>query len=337
MRTRDLIEQARAVPIEIEIARRGMVVKGGIDRCGPCPVCGGTDRFAVNVRKQLFLCRGCRVGGDVITMVQHLDHCSFAEAVETLTGAELRRTVVPSLAVAAAKKKSVEEYEREQHRKAAWLWSSRQPIAGTPAERYLRSRGITCPLPATLGFLPARGEHPAAMIAVFGLCDEPEPGLIVPQAVPQSGQEAIRLGRVAQFVIGKPSVGAVHLTKLRPDGRGKADVDRPKIVIGSPKIALPRQEEATLPIVLAPANDLLGLAVTEGIEDGLTAHQTTGLGVWAAGNAVNMPKLAALIPGYVECVTIHAHPDVAGQDAAQGLAQTLDQRGIEVRIDGWLR
>lgn len=32
------------------------------------------------------------------------------------------------------------------------------------------------------------------------------------------------------------------------------------------------------PIVLAPLNDLLGLIVTEGIEDALSAHQATGLG-----------------------------------------------------------
>src|SRR5262249_17882905 len=33
-------------------------------------------------------------------------------------------------------------YRREQHRKAACLWSQRQPIIGTIAETYLRSRGI---------------------------------------------------------------------------------------------------------------------------------------------------------------------------------------------------
>ena len=47
-------------------------------------------------------------------------------------------------------------------------------IANTPAERYLRSRGITCPLPAPLRFLPASGPHPPAMVAPFGVPAERE-------------------------------------------------------------------------------------------------------------------------------------------------------------------
>ena len=39
------------------------------------------------------------------------------------------------------------------------------------------------------------------------------------------------------------------------------------------------------PIVLAPLTDALGLAITEGIEDALSVHEATGLGVWAAGSA----------------------------------------------------
>jgi hypothetical protein len=50
-------EQARAVRIEDEIARRGIKLRGRVDRCGPCPMCGGTDRFAINTRKQVFNCR----------------------------------------------------------------------------------------------------------------------------------------------------------------------------------------------------------------------------------------------------------------------------------------
>jgi hypothetical protein len=304
-RTHELIEQARLVPIEDEVARRGIVLKGTVDRCGPCPVCGGTDRFAINVRKQVFRCRQCDVGGDVITMVRHLDGRSFHEAVETLTGGELRRTAVQA---PVAKKQTDEEYEREQHRKAQWLWSLREPIEGTPAERYLRERRrITCPLPTTLAFLPPRKpEHHPAMIAAFALVDEPEPGVV---GIPQS-------------------VGSVHLTLLRRDGSDKADVEKPnkpKIVVGSPNSS---------PIVVATPNDLLGLCITEGIEDALTAHQATGLGAWAAGSAGQMPKLADVIPSYIEAVTILAHDDQAGQDGARKLAEALYQRRIEVIVEG---
>jgi hypothetical protein len=159
-------------------------------------------------------------------------------------------------------------------------------------------------LQATLGFLPPlKPEHHPALIAAFAVVDEPEPGLL---GAPQN-------------------VGAVHLTLLKPDGSGKVDVKPNKLTIGSP---------LGLPIILAPPNDLLGLAITEGIEDALTAHQALGLGAWAAGSGSFMPALAGTVPDYIEAVTIFAHPDQTGRDGAHRLAQALDERGIEVLIEG---
>jgi len=199
-------------------------------------------------------------------------------------------------------------YARQQHHKAAWLWSKRQPIAGSLAERYLReTRGVACALPPTLGFLPpSKPEHHPAMIGAFALVDEP----------------------------GAPrDVDSVHLTLLRADGSGKADVDKPKLIVGSP---------SGRPIVLAPANDLGGLAIAEGIEDALTVHFSTGLGAWAAAAASFMPKLADTVPSYIEAVTIYAHTDKAGRDGAHGLAMRLDRRNrddrdplnVEILIEG---
>jgi hypothetical protein len=90
-------------------------------------------------------------------------------------------------------------------------------------------------------------------------------------------------------------------------------------------------------IVISPPNDLLGLAVTEGIEDGLSVCQATGLGVWAAGAAGFMPALAPLIPNCIEVVTIYAHDDQAGQRGALDLARALNARGVEVFVDGVAR
>ena len=80
------IEQARAVHIEDELARRNIKLSGKIERDGPCPKCGGDDRFAINIKKQLFNCRNCKTGGDVIDFVQWLDGVEFLEACTTLAG-----------------------------------------------------------------------------------------------------------------------------------------------------------------------------------------------------------------------------------------------------------
>ena len=294
------IERARAVPIEEEIARRGIKLRGTVERAGPCPRCGGRDRFAANVRKQVFNCRQCGAKGNVISLVQWLDNCTFTEAIETLAGESTERPPIkPQERVA-----DPDEYERRQAARAQWLWLQRCPIAGSPAERYLRERRYAGPPPATLGFMPpSKPEHHPAMIAAFGIPDEPEPG-----------------------IIGAPrGVSAMHLTLLKPDGSGKADVDKTKLIIGRP---LDR------PIVLAPPNDLLGLAICEGIEDALSVYEATGLGAWAAGSAGFMPALADAVPPYIECVTIFAHNDQSGHHGATELAAMLVARGIEVLIEG---
>jgi Toprim domain len=199
----------------------------------------------------------------------------------------------------------LKDHERRQHEKAAWLWSHRRAITGTPAELYLRAaRRYSGPIPRTLAFLPpAKPEHHPAMIAAFGVCDEPEPG-----------------------VIGEPlNVNSVHLTLLKPDGSGKANSDPNKLIVGRP---------LARPIAVAPPNDLLGLAITEGIEDALTAHEATGLGAWAAGAAGFMPPLASSLPNWIEAAIIYAHADKAGQGGARKLAAALARRGIEVRLEG---
>ena len=140
------------------------------------------------------------------------------------------------------------------------------------------------------------------MIAAFGVCREPEPG-----------------------VIGEPlNVNSVHLTLLKPDGSGKANSNPNKLIIGPP----------LGPIAVAPPNDLLGLAITEGIEDALTAHEAMGLGAWAAGAAGFMPALASAVPQWIEVVTIFAHADKSGRQGARRLAAALSRRGVEVFVEG---
>jgi hypothetical protein len=123
------------------------------------------------------------------------------------------------------------------------------------------------------------------------------------------------------LAISDSAVRGVHLTRLRPDGSGKAGTAADKVTIGQGSIGTP--------IVLAPPNDLLALAITEGIEDGLSVHEATGLGAWAAVSAGRMPALADAVPGYVECVSIFGHRDAAGERGARELAAQLINRRVE--------
>src|SRR5262249_37168760 len=108
------IERARAVPIEVEVAKRGVNLKVNHKQLtGPCPLCGGTDRFNVDPRKGLWICRQCGIGGDVIRLVQHLDGVPFPVAVELLTGEE-RQQSARSSAVLADMQRIAALEERKQ-------------------------------------------------------------------------------------------------------------------------------------------------------------------------------------------------------------------------------
>src|SRR5262245_59962773 len=83
-----LIEKARSFPIEVIVRKHNLGLRGSkIERDGPCPRSGGTNRFSINTKKQLWNCRRCKTGGDVSALVQFLDgDCGFRQAIETLTG-----------------------------------------------------------------------------------------------------------------------------------------------------------------------------------------------------------------------------------------------------------
>src|SRR5258708_9175671 len=83
-----LVERARDTDIVSVVRQYGLQLRRvGRELTGPCVVCGGTDRFAIDPRRGLWNCRQCPRGGDVITLQQHIDGSNFADAVRVLAGA----------------------------------------------------------------------------------------------------------------------------------------------------------------------------------------------------------------------------------------------------------
>ncbi|KKL73755.1 hypothetical protein LCGC14_2071700, partial [marine sediment metagenome] len=73
----DLAGFARQYTRLIQISRRG-------EFAGPCPCCGGKDRF--HIKGEHFYCRQCYArGGDVINLVQLIHQVDFTEACQMLT------------------------------------------------------------------------------------------------------------------------------------------------------------------------------------------------------------------------------------------------------------
>jgi hypothetical protein len=291
-----------------------------------CPFPSHEDRnpsFRLDSRTGRWFCT-CG-SGDVLDFIQHigLAHHTGAAAVyvrdalglppiaiakETPTQRAIRearlaqsRNEAQGRATTAAADQ--EKYARRQLAKARHLWRSSIVATGTPVEAYLRRRRISCPIPRTLRGLPPGHVGPfGAMIAPFGLAWEPEPGFL----------------DMSSF-----DVHCIHLTFITDDA-GPACNAR-----GSRKITIGLGHD--LPIVLAPPNDGLGLAIAEGIEDALSAHESTGLGAWAAGTANRLPGLARHVPDWIESCTILVDNDEAGRRESARLIRMLQGRSIEVR------
>ncbi len=95
----------------------------GDELVGLCPAHKEkTPSFYVNPAKQVYLCRGCQAGGDVLDFVMTVDHISFPEALRRLAargGVELRPPTAADLRqrarqeAAEAEGRSVLTYRRE--------------------------------------------------------------------------------------------------------------------------------------------------------------------------------------------------------------------------------
>lgn len=151
MRDDGRLQEAKAIPI-LEVADR-LGIEGlkpaGRERVGPCPVCGGRDRFGINLDRGVFVCRNCG-GGDAIKLVELVQGLSFKEALAWLVG-QTDQSLDPAEAARRAKKRLRDEERREKRaneeriksiRAAQKVWRAACPAEGTEVTAYLRMRGM---------------------------------------------------------------------------------------------------------------------------------------------------------------------------------------------------
>jgi putative DNA primase/helicase len=222
----DTVAIAKSVRIEDEIARRGIRLRGKVEREGPCPACGGHDRFGINTRKQLFICRGT-AGGDVIAMVQHLDGCDFPTAVHTLTGTDPHRQAPKPdparLAAARAKAEGQARDDiadaRQRIMQASAIWRESGPIENTLAWRYLTHyRGLEVPDGVSgrvLRFHPAcpfgTATYPCLIALVRSIITDKPQGIVRTAVNPDGSWFKIN-GKTARKGLGLIGGGAIKLT-----------------------------------------------------------------------------------------------------------------------------
>jgi putative DNA primase/helicase len=117
---------------------------------GPCPMCGGVDRFRFDDRggRGTFFCNACGAGSG-LDLVMRLRGVDFGEAV---------KLVRPLVGLAAPEQPIKAGMSREDQRRMRLdLWNASRPVtAGDPVDTYLRGRGLgLLAYPKALRFHPA--------------------------------------------------------------------------------------------------------------------------------------------------------------------------------------
>lgn len=262
-------------------------------RNGPCPCCGGTDRWQwVNDEGQGGgVCRQCGGKADGIHLVAAWRDVPWQEAARLVDG------VIGNEAVKADQiRKELTPDEMRQRCKRV-LAHCKRVRKGDVVDSYLAARGIDMTgYPATLATaeaLPydARTSHPA-MVAV----------------------------------ITAPDGSNVSLHRTFLSGAGKLDAaDCRKVMPGR----LPKGCAVRL-APLGSADDVLGVA--EGIETALSASALFDIPVWAVLNT-SMMRTFEPPPGINEvAIFADNDANGAGQQAADALRQRLTAAGITVTV-----
>ncbi len=278
------IRIADVIGVAVPLKRDGRALKGR------CPF--HEDRTpSFHVYDDHYHCFGCGAHGDVITWMMRAKGLSFPEAVAHLAGTpmdrfedgrEVRTTepIAPRADVDAANRREL----------ARRIWTESVDARGTVAETYLQNRGVRPPDRPVIRFHPFCPRSGGALPAMIALMTDP--------------------------ATGKPC--GVHRTFLAADGSGKAQVERPKMMLGAAGVI--RLDD--------PIGEGLGLA--EGIETALSVIQTIGWRpVWAAGTRGGIERFP-ILPSH--CLSIFADGDTPGQDAAKACATRWAAAGREVWI-----
>jgi phage/plasmid primase-like uncharacterized protein len=305
----DMIERARSVPIENVIEARGVKLHGTVERVGPCPVCGGVDRFGINTRKQLFHCRGCSAGGDVIALEQFLSGGGFREAIETLTGV---KTGYNNTRPISPVDRSNGDCAKRALASARKIIAEMRPIIGTPGEVYLRDvRKIdVAAIEDVLSRTDAIGWHPGVY---FNEPEYPERG---DPPHPLHGQRLGAIISVMTDAVTAEPTGAISRTYIALDGTK---------VLKAKTLASPRGI-----IRLSPDDEVGdGLIIAEGLETALSGMSIGLRPMWATGDCNIMSQFPVLAG--IEALTVIADHDAngAGEKAAREVAARWCAAGRE--------
>ncbi|MDB5733181.1 MAG: hypothetical protein JWQ03_3076 [Variovorax sp.] len=253
----------------------------------------------INDAKGTYHCFGCGASGDAVRYVMQTEGLGFIDSLKWLGAADLP-IVDPASRARAAEEDAAERAAAVASARA--VWDCAVDPAGTAADVYARSRGITTALPPSIRFATT----PAWYDKETGEAGPDLPALI---GAVTRGDELVAVQRIF----------------LSRGGRAKANMKKPKLSLGRVKGGALKLD-GSCPTI-ADASEII---ITEGPEDGLSlAQEMPDRRVWVALGTALMPEVQ--YPPDVRSIVIAGQNDDAGRHAALQAADALIQRGFKVR------
>lgn len=311
----DTLERARGRWLDI-LPRFGISPQFLTNRKGPCPCCGGKDRFRFDNKNGdgTFICNQCGAGGSGVLLIRRMKDWTHKQACDAID--EIIGTNAPPPEI-VARYHELPKTDDERKRRAVHR-ALEEANEISVADAYLRKRGIGvtssiirgqrhCPYFEEIMRKPEEiAANPTAKkrfrkIGVF-------PALVAPVAGPDGSLQ---------------SVHRVYDADLGLDDAGE-----------------PRPKKKTLP----PVNTIRGgavrlfecdeeLAVAEGIETSLAVHELFGVPVWSTLTAGGIESFE--FPRGILRLHVFGDNDesMTGQLAAYALAKRAKQKHIAVEVN----
>lgn len=232
------INRARAGSFERAVQLCGFQPAKGLnkgkDHAGPCPSCGGRDRFSVHYGKRKFNCRGCGAKGvDALALALVGDHIAFVEACEELSGeprpariaaetpeekaareARRREADIRQAEETRQRKADAEKYRARERAACHRIWDSGRAPTAACLGRYFEARRILLPASALI--------READDVAFYHGEDIDERGFKHPRVIYRGP------AMLAQMLDNDGAFVGLHITHLAPDWSGKAEIFDPE-------------------------------------------------------------------------------------------------------------
>lgn len=260
---------------------------------GPCPMCGGSDRFRFDNKDSAgtYYCNQCGAGDGIKLAIgilgsDYRDACARIDAI--IGNVKLD---------APGRDTSMSAEDRQALLRRVYM-ETRPIEPGDAAHRYLASRGVEeLVYPKSLRF------HPAM----------------------KDGEGGVRPCMVALVTVpGQAKAVTMHRTFLKPDGSGKAEM-------ASPRKLMPGELPDGACVALSDYHGG-PLGIAEGIETAMSASALYEMPVWAAINSNILAKWTPPEGCEEVAIFGDNDPKFGGQMAAYSLAHRLAVKGVHVTV-----